>query len=271
MRLAILIAGPTGVGKSMIAREVAAELRGEIVNADSMQVYSDLRVLSARPNSQSMEPIAHHLYGYVDAAERYGLGRWLRDAADAASRIFSRRRVAIFVGGTGLYLTSLERGYVPRERSIRPLSNDELPEGWIKRGAYAKDQPSDLSGRKYLDANHLCTFVIERERAELYQRINENFVGMVANGAILEVNKLLNRGLDPEMPIMKALGVRELSRHILGEVSLDEAIVLGQNSSRKFARRQMTWFRNQMRSWRFVSADKAVGEIIDRVKATTSA
>jgi tRNA dimethylallyltransferase len=260
----ILIAGATGVGKSVVAHRVAAALGGEIINADSMQVYRDLEVLTSRPSADLTSSIAHHLYGFVDGSESYGLGRWLPAAVDVASRIAQRGRVPIFVGGTGLYLTSLERGYVPRERTvIRQADTDGLTPGWIKRGAYIRDKPSTQSGVKYIDPDGSLAFVLERPRAELYSRIEKNFSDMVSAGALREVQRLLERRLDPNLPIMKALGVRELSRHIVGDLPLDEAIALGQASSRKFARRQMTWFRNQMKQWSFIPVNGAVEEIVD--------
>jgi tRNA dimethylallyltransferase len=266
MQSMILIAGPTGVGKSVIAARLAAALGAEVVNADSMQVYGDLRILTARPTAELLALARHHLYGFVDATNEYGLANWLDAAAKTINTLLNRRCPVILVGGTGLYLSALERGYGPVRRFRYAAEREEvakLPPGWSLRGGYATSPPSKSRGINYINSAKLVRVVLERPRQHLYDCINRNFATMARVGAVDEVATLLQRNLHPNRPIMKALGVRELASFIKGEIELDEAIDLGQRNSRKFARRQITWFRNQMADWRFVCADTAVDTIVD--------
>jgi tRNA dimethylallyltransferase len=268
-RIALLIAGPTGVGKSNVAAQVAARLNGEIINADSMQVYADLSILSARPAVDFISSIPHHLFGFVDGCETYGLGNWLPDATQAVNRIQTNNHIPIIVGGTGLYLSAIERGYVPKIRTIVSADNDgadDLGPGWLRRGSFLRSPPSSLRGEGYVPADLVFKFVLERPREELHSRINSNFENMVLQGAIEEVERLVSRRLDSHQPIMKALGVRELAAYLGNELTLNEAILLGQANSRKFARRQMTWFRNQMAGWQFISAEDGGETILSIVR-----
>jgi tRNA dimethylallyltransferase len=264
MKFAVLIAGPTGVGKSIVAAEIAAQLGGEIINADSMQVYADLCVLTARPRRNASCPPKHHLYGFVDGAVEYGLANWLKAASETAGNILTSGRVPVFVGGTGLYLSALELGYDPIRRRIIEAGDQHLQAvaSWEQRGSYLRSPPSLRRGIDYLGVDRTFKFVLERHRADLYERINANFAQMASAGGIDEVARLLDRRLPASKPVMKALGVRELGRYLDGSITLSEAVDLAQRNSRKFARRQITWFRNQMKNWEFLAAETAEKRIL---------
>ncbi len=279
-----LIAGPTASGKSALALGLAEATGGEIVNADALQLYRDLRVLSARPTEAESAQAPHHLYGVVDAAEGWSVGRWQRAAAGVLAEIAGRGRTAIVVGGTGLYFRALTHGLaeipeVPAraraavadlwseggEAAVRgalhagdPVSAERITPGDRQRllralevlqstgkplGAWQADTAPLLAPGSWRGA------VIEPDRAELYARCDARLLAMVAGGALEEAAALMARGLDPLLPAMKAVGFPELARHLAGELTLDEAIVQAQQATRNYAKRQLTWFRNQTPDW----------------------
>jgi tRNA dimethylallyltransferase len=280
----VLIAGPTAGGKSALALRLAEELGGEVVNADALQVYRDLRILSARPTAADEARVPHHLYGFVDAAETWSVGKWLRHAQEALARIAARGRPAVVVGGTGLYFRALTQGLadIPAvPEAVRRLARerfDRLGEAAVRQ-ALAKADPAaaariapgdrqrlvralevlEATGRP-LSAWQAATspalqpgawraMVVEPPRAELYARCDARFEAMVEAGALEETRALLKRGLDPALPAMKAVGVRELGRHLSGELSLPDAVALARQETRRYAKRQLTWFRNQTPDW----------------------
>lgn len=295
---AILIAGPTASGKSALALKLAEQLGGTIINADSMQVYRDLRIITARPTAGEEALVPHRLYGHVDAAENYSVGRWCVEAAHAVAEVTGVGRVPILVGGTGLYFKTLTQGLaaVPpipadirsgvRERlkaeGIAPLYAELLRHD--PKGAQ-RLMPGDRSritralevllatGRPLADwhrdgmkpalegANAVKIFLAP-DREKLYRRIDERFDLMLAMGALEEVDALRRRNLDPALPAMKAHGVPWLIRHLNGEITLAEAAEGGKRDTRRYTRRQATWFRNQLPDWTWVAPDMALGEIL---------
>jgi tRNA dimethylallyltransferase len=282
IRNAVLIAGPTASGKSALALEHARRSGGVIVNADSMQVYGVLRVLTARPGEAELSAAPHLLYGHVDPATSYSTGAWLRDVLRLAESGAFEEKTPIFVGGTGLYFRALLGGLsempeVPahvRERWRRELSEKgplELhgmlehadPEAASRIMARdgqriiraleileATGKPisvwQKLKGRALVDTASLRRIVIEPDRALLARRIEERLDDMVRHGALDEVRALLDRRLDPALPAMKAIGVRPFARQIGGEIDAETAIGEAVIETRQYAKRQMTWFRNQM-------------------------
>lgn len=278
-----LIAGPTASGKSALALSVARDTGGEIVNADSMQLYRDLAVLTARPSGEEETRAPHHLYGVADAADGWSVGRWLRAARTAIDDIAARGRDAVVVGGTGLYFHALTRGLadVPEvPAAVRQATWDRYEgEGeaafrdalrLVDPAAEARIAPFDrqrlsrafevyaATGRSLSDwqaegargalADYRAV-VLDPPREALYARCDARLGAMVAQGALGEAAALLARGLEPSLPLMKAVGLRELGRHLSGELSLAEAIALAQQETRRYVKRQSTWFRNQTPEW----------------------
>jgi tRNA dimethylallyltransferase len=290
---AILIAGPTASGKSALAMRLAEKLDATIVNADSMQVYRDLRIITARPTPEEERRVPHRLYGHVDAAINYSTGQWLRDVGGVLDELARKQSTAILVGGTGLYFKALTAGLaaVPpippdvraqvRERLQRegaPALHAELvrldptaaqritvnDRSRISRAlevVLATGRPLSDWHREGLppliEAKRAAKVFITCERKELVRRIEKRFAAMLAAGALEEVRVLSQRRLDPSLPAMKAHGVPWLIRHLNGKISLDEAAAGGVMDTRRYAKRQLTWFRNQMKDWPWAEADAA--------------
>jgi tRNA dimethylallyltransferase len=297
----VLIAGPTASGKSALALALAEKLGGAIVNADSMQVYSHLRVITARPQPSEEARVPHFLYGHVDEAENYSVGRWCRDVGDVLADLARQGRVPILVGGTGLYFKALTSGLAavpPIPADIRENVRGRLrSEGVAPLYAEltARDpataqrlMPNDRSricralevmlatGRSLTDWHRDCLpplldparaakVFLACERAELVARIEKRFASMLQAGALEEVRALAARKLDPALPAMKAHGVPWLIRHLKGEISLDEAAAGGVMDTRRYAKRQVTWFRNQMKDWPFAGSDEALEILLKSV------
>jgi tRNA dimethylallyltransferase len=286
---AVLIAGPTASGKSALALALAAELDGTVINADSMQVYRDLRVITARPAPDEEARAPHRLYGHVDAAENYSVGRWCVDASAALAEAERAGRLPIVVGGTGLYFKTLLQGLaaipaIPADvragvrgrlaaDGVAPLYA-ELAER--DPATAARLMPADRSritralevvlatGRTLgdwhrdgmkpvIDKACAVRIFLDVERAELYRRIDARFDAMLAAGALEEVRALAERHLDPTLPAMKAHGVPWLIRHLSGEISLDAAAEEGKRDTRRYTKRQATWFRHQLPDWTWIS------------------
>lgn len=295
-RHAILIAGPTASGKSAAALDLARRLGGVIVNADAMQVYAEIKVLSARPGPEEQRLAPHRLFGHVPAAEPYSAARWLADAREALGEAWGHGRAAIVVGGTGLYFRSLDRGLaeVPDVPvAIRAKWRHALAE----RGSHALHEELALrapdEGRRLrptdgqriaralevleatgepLGAHHargaarspladagVTRIAIIPDRDALYRRCDERFVQMMEQGALDEVRRLLALDLDPALPAMRAIGVQALARHLSDEIDLDEAMRVAQRETRNYAKRQLTWLRHQMPAFQLV--DDAAGAI----------
>jgi tRNA dimethylallyltransferase len=290
---AVLIAGPTASGKSALALSLAEALRGTVVNTDSMQVYGDLRVLTARPSADEERRAPHRLYGHVDAAENYSTGRWLADAEQALKEAEAAGRLPIFVGGTGLYFKALTQGLsamppVPAEVRARVradvdgVATAELHArlvGLDPRTAAAL-RPSDrqrliralevfaATGRPLAEwqekpgvplvpPEEATAVFLTVDRQALWRRIDERFEQMLKSGALDEVRRLAARRLDPSLPAMKAHGVPWLMRHLRGEIALEEATAGGKADTRQYSKRQETWFRHQMKGWNWIAPEQA--------------
>jgi tRNA dimethylallyltransferase len=286
---ALLIMGPTASGKSALAMALTERVRGEIVNADSMQVYRDFHVLTARPTSEEEERVPHHLYGHVDAAELYSAGRWLAEALAAIAAIRARGATPILVGGTGLYFKALTQGLaeIPaadpevraalRERVARegaPALHAELSR--FDPITAARLEPNDAprilralevletTGESISALQAATTPLLTRgawsglaltpDRDTLYATIDARFDKMLTQGALDEVRAFAARGLDPALPAMKAHGAPALMAHLRGELTLKEAADIAKRDTRRYAKRQFTWIAGQMPDWPRVTA-----------------
>jgi tRNA dimethylallyltransferase len=289
---AVLIAGPTASGKSALAMRLAEKLGGVIINADSMQVYRDLRVITARPSSEDEARVPHRLYGHVDAAVNYSTGQWLGDVAEVLGEAASQGRVVILVGGTGLYFKALTAGLaavppIPPEiraqvrgrlasEGVRPLYAELIERDPMTATRLMPNDRSRISralevvlatGRSLSDWHReglpplveasVPKVFITCERRELVRRIETRFEAMLKAGALEEVRALAARKLDPALPAMKAHGVPWLIRHLNGEITVGGAAGGAIMDTRRYAKRQLTWFRNQMKDWSWVDADGA--------------
>jgi tRNA dimethylallyltransferase len=282
VRDAILIAGPTASGKSALALELAQREGGVIINADSMQVYSMLDVLTARPGPAELARAPHELYGHVHPSVSYSTGAWLRDVCRLVDEGGSAGRRPIFVGGTGLYFRALLEGLsqmpdIPADMrahwrarladegpaalhallaqddpaaaaAIRPTDSQRIVRALEVLEASGSSIRAWQSGkaRPLVDCATARCIVIEPDRAMLRQHIALRFSRMIAAGAVDEVRALLSLRLDPSLPAMKAIGVRELGLAIEGQISLEEAERLAVTATAQYAKRQSTWFRHQL-------------------------
>ena len=289
----VLIAGPTASGKSALALELAERLDGEIVGADSMQIYRDLRVLTARPSPDEEARAPHHLIGVIDGAERWSVGWWLEAAKAVIADLRGEGKAIIVVGGTGLYFRGLTKGLaampaVPTE--AREAAEAEFAERGemavrtmlktLDAQAEARIAPGDrqrlvralavvrhtglpltvwqAETKPVLPEGSWTGLVVEPEREALYARCDQRLDAMIGDGALEEVAALMARDLPADLPIMKSLGVRELAAHLAGETSLEVALDQAKQATRNYAKRQMTWFRNQTPEWpRIVTAEQA--------------
>jgi tRNA dimethylallyltransferase len=282
MTRALLILGPTASGKTALALSLAERLNGEIINADSMQVYQDLRVLTARPTPEEEALCPHHLFGTVDAAARFSVGEWLRAATPILAAIWARGRTPLIVGGTGLYFKALTGGLAaipdpPAEGvdALRAELSAAGPEALHARlaavdpAAAAALEPRDgvrivralavmeATGRSILDwrteaakpaalgPEDWSGFALTPDRSLLYARIEARFSAMLAAGALDEARALAARRLDPTLPAMKAHGAPWLMAHLEGRMSLEEAAALSVRDTRRYAKRQFTWISHQ--------------------------
>ncbi len=309
MKQALFIAGPTASGKSAFALKVASELNGVIINADSMQVYRDLSILTACPTEAEQASAPHRLYGFLDGAEACSAAVWAALAMQEIEKAWQVGQLPILVGGTGLYFKVLTDGIakVPdipdnvrtqvrkeceevgsetlhRELTrIDPMLARRLAPGDSQRISRAIEvfratsvplsewqkntTPGPMQSADQAGLVEKCVLV--PERAELYRRCDQRFDSMIETGALDEVRALLTRKLSPDLPVMRALGVPSLARFIRNEVPLAEAQEDAKMQTRRFAKRQLTWFRNQFSHWEVANAqymesvfDKLVAKII---------
>lgn len=279
---AILITGPTASGKSALAVALAQKHGGVVINADSMQVYDTLHILTARPDVADMEGIPHHLYGHVPASRHYSTGTWLRDCTALIERLKAEGTLPVLVGGTGLYFKALTGGLSdmpPVSEAIRTSLRDRLRvEGpaTLHDVLVRRDPDSasairaadgqrivraleilDATGRSIrsfqsdnvgaaVDADRALKIVVAPDRSVLRERIDRRFAQMLDHGAIEEVETLLALDIAPDMPVMKAIGVPQIAAMIAGTLSRRDVIETASAATRQYAKRQMTWFRNQM-------------------------
>jgi tRNA dimethylallyltransferase len=290
-----MIAGPTASGKSALAARLAIESGGELINADSMQLYRDLRVLTARPTEAEEASVPHHLFGIADASEAWSVGRWLRAAIAEMARIRARGRTAIVVGGTGLYFRALTLGLadVPETPArFRAAAADRLAligETAFRAELSAMDAPAErrigrgdrqrlmrahavfsATGRALSDWQTATTpalapadwigLVLAPPREALYRRCDARLASMLDAGAIGEVSRLLARGLDPGLPVMKALGVAAFAAQLRGDISPYDALERARRETRRYAKRQATWLRHQAPDWPRIETDDPGGQ-----------
>lgn len=284
----VMICGPTAAGKSGAALALAERWGGTVINADSMQLYRDLRVVTARPDAADEALVPHRLYGVVDGGERASVAAWLEMLAREVETARRAGSLPIVVGGTGMYLQAALQGIAPIPdvpKEIHRACLDELAVlgGAAFRAALAARDPETASrlfdgdsqrlvramgvvratGRPIsawqsdphegaLDGVPLCLAVMP-PREDTYRRIDQRFVTMMEEGAVEEVVMLAARGLDPSLPVMKAIGVREIMAMQGGEISRERAVELASRDSRRYAKRQMTWIRNNYTSQMTIS------------------
>jgi len=292
----ILISGPTASGKSNFAVKIAKKIQGEIINADSMQVYKNLKVLTARPNKIEQKDIKHHLYGVVYLNEKFSTGQWLELAIKKIKNVHKKKKIPILVGGTGLYFQSLINGLVkiPEipikfRNKVRLMSKREGKKKFYKKllklDPKVKDKfdPNDtqrsirayeiksytnismydwLSKTKseFKDSDFL-KLQIETKREKLIERINLRTLGMINGGAIKEVKKFLKLKIRKDQSVNKVIGIAELTQYLNSEITLEEAKELILIKTRQYAKRQATWARTRMVSWVKIDPNKVDGFI----------
>ena len=285
MKPAILIHGPTASGKSALSVALAKRLGGEVINADSMQVYRELRVISARPAAAEMDGVEHHLFGHVAASERYSTGKWLDDVKPVISKVQRRGKVPIIIGGTGLYHLALVEGLseippvpedirgdvaeifkaggvpalrekleqVDRETAERLGEGDKQRlsralEVWFATGKSISSFQGK-KGRPILGEGEWMGVALTPTRSRLYARIDRRFEGMLMEGAMEEARGLASQGLPDDLPAMKAHGIPWLIAYLRGELSAEAAAETATRDTRRYAKRQFTWIGRQFPFW----------------------
>jgi len=281
-RPVLIVAGPTASGKSALALAVAEEFGGVVINADSMQVYRELRILTARPSPEDEARAPHRLYGVLPASERCSAGRWREMALAEIAAAHDAGRLPIVCGGTGLYLKTLTEGLSPMPEvpadiraqlqtrleavgaqalhaelaSCDPDMAERLEAGDSQRVLRALEvlQATGMSLAEWQagpadappETLHFATVLLAPPREVLYAACDERLAAMLDAGALDEVRQLNARNLDPSLPAMKALGVREFSEYLAGNCDIQQALAAAQQATRRYAKRQMTWFRHQI-------------------------
>ena len=284
MKPIICIAGPTASGKSAWAIQIAKSFGGEIINTDALQVYSELNIISARPSRSEMLNVPHHLFGHVDSNFRYSVGNWISEVESLIVDTLARGKSPILTGGTGLYFKSLIEGIakIPSIPSDVILETNKFQEqNGVEglRNLAEKLDPKAASRVLGKDPHRLMRIinvykvtnkpisfwqentkpvvprifchcaVLLPERQKLYDAINNRFDLMMKKGLLNEAERIFTKNIDPSLPIMKAIGLREFFPYFSGDISLDEAVDLAKRNSRRFAKRQFTWFRGQLKNW----------------------
>ncbi|MDG1141836.1 MAG: tRNA (adenosine(37)-N6)-dimethylallyltransferase MiaA [Hellea sp.] len=290
MKPIICIAGPTASGKSAWAIQIAKSFSGEIINTDALQVYSELNIISARPSKSEMLSAPHHLFGHVDSNFRYSVGNWISEVENLIIDILARGKSPILTGGTGLYFRSLIEGIakipiIPSDIILETNKFQEQNGVEGLRNLAGKLDPKAASrvlGKDphrlmriinvYKATNKPISFwqentkpvvprifchcaVLLPERQKLYDAINNRFDLMMKKGLLNEAERIFTKNIDPTLPIMKAIGLREFFPYFSGDISLDEAVHLAKRNSRRFAKRQFTWFRGQLKNWNEVKTE----------------
>jgi tRNA dimethylallyltransferase len=291
-----VIAGPTATGKSDLSISLAKKISGAVINSDSMQVYENLEILTARPTLSEMKNINHHLYGFVDGRERYNVERWCNDASEIIKKTSAKNLTPILVGGTGLYINTLINGLVDlpsipesikieSEKILQEFGKDFLinqiknvdPESlnqinhndtvrlrriWeVFESTGKKFSEWKLNKNKKFITDYkfkILLFLPDREKN--YQVVNSRFVKMMKSGAVEEVKKLLELNLNDSLPVMRAHGVPEIKKYLANESTLEECINKGQQVTRNYVKRQHTWW-NSSNLEIFQKFDKFPSEI----------
>jgi len=296
----ILIAGPTSSGKSNFAIELAKKIKGEIINADSMQVYKQLQILTARPKKKDLKKIKHHLYGFCDVRKKYSTGEWLKLLLKKIKDIRKKKKVPIIVGGTGLYFKALTDGLVKiphipikvrnkirlmqkklgqkefynKLLKLDPLVKNKIEKNDVQRSirAYEIKNYTKISiinwfkkTKKYISSDEFIKLYIDYPRDGLVNRINLRVDDMFADGAIEEVRRFNKLKVKKENSSNKVIGIKEISNLLNKQCTLEQAKELIAIKTRQYAKRQVTWARGQMQSWQKINP-KNLSLILKRLK-----
>ena len=296
----ILISGPTASGKTNFAVKIAKKIQGEIINADSMQVYKILKILTARPNKIEQKDIKHHLYGVIDLNKKFSTGQWLELVIKKIKNIKKKKKIPILVGGTGLYFQSLINGLVkiPEiplkfRNKVRLMSKREGQKKFYKKllkldpkvkdkfdpndtqrsiRAYEIKSYTDISMYDWLARTEsefknsdFLKLYIETKREKLIERINLRTLNMINGGAINEVKKFLKLKIRKDQSVNKVIGIAELTQYLNHEVTLEEAKELISIKTRQYAKRQATWARTRMTSWKKIKPTR-IDDFIKKLK-----
>jgi len=298
----VLLSGPTATGKSSLASKLAEKIDGEIINADSIQLYRDLFILTARPDIKK-EKIKHHCYGFLDGDINWSVGKWIDEVNKILKDVVKREKVPIVVGGTGFYFKAITDGLSPIpdiDKSIRlKIENDLEKNGlaelqkrlaFIDPKASEKINPNDrqrimralevyegtnkkisdfwLMKREKIINYKSINFKIDADREWIYKNCDLRVDYMFENGAVEEVGHLLNKNYSQNSPIMKAIGVDEITSFLNSDITLDRALELIKFKTHQYAKRQITWINNQMISWNSINtqySNKIINEIIKKL------
>ena len=299
----ILISGPTASGKSNFAVKIAEKINGEIINADSMQVYKQLKILTARPNKQEQKNIKHHMYGVVDLDKKFSTGQWLKAAIKKIQKIKKRKKIPILVGGTGLYFQSLIDGLVkiPEipfkiRNKIRLIQKKNGQKEFYKKlikidpNVKNKFDPNDAqrsvrafeiklftkismydwlnkTKSEFKDDEFLKLYV-DFKREDLIKRISLRTIMMIEEGAIKEVKRFIKSKIKKSQSVSKVIGIDELTQYLDEKVNLDQAKELITIKTRQYAKRQATWARSRMRSWEKINPNK-ITDFIKKLKKSS--
>jgi tRNA dimethylallyltransferase len=299
----ILVSGPTASGKSNFAIKVAKKIDGEIINADSMQVYKQLKILTARPNKEEQKNIKHHMYGIIDLKKKFSTGQWLKEATKKIKEIKKRKKIPILVGGTGLYFQSLIDGLVKipeipikfrnKIRSIQkkegqrkfyktllridPMVKDKFDQNDTQRTirAYEIKSFTKISMYEWLSKTksefkdeEFLKLYIDFKREDLIKRISLRTIKMIEIGAIKEVKKFIKSKIKKDLSVSRVIGIDELTQHLDKKINLDQAQELISIKTRQYAKRQATWARSRMTSWEKINPIK-IADYIKKLKKSS--
>ena len=299
----ILISGPTASGKSNFAVKIAKKIDGEIINADSMQVYKKLKILTARPKKKEEKNIRHHMYGVIDLNKRFSTGQWLKIAIKKIKEIKNRKKIPILVGGTGLYFQSLINGLVKIPKiplkfrnkirlmqkqngqkkfykqllKIDPKSKKKFDPNDIQRTIRAFEIKSFTKISMYewlkktkpeFKEDEFLKLYIDFKREELVKRISLRSAKMMEDGAIIEVKKFMKLKIKKNLSVNRVIGIDELTQYLDGKINLNQASELISIKTRQYAKRQATWARSRMTSWEKINPIK-IGDYIKKLKKSS--
>jgi len=272
------IVGPTCIGKSSLAIKLAKEFNGQIINADSMQVYENLNILTARPNHKEIKEVKHHLFGHVKGSTRYNVAKWCEESSVIIKKCVRNNTPAIVVGGTGMYVDKLINGlvdipFIPenyKKKSEELISNEGIKKFFNIVSKFDKKSVKNINSndinrlkriwevymytnipmsdwiarksKKFLNNPRYFLYLFLPDRKNNYERVNKRFVNMIKQGAIVEVQELLELNLNKSLPIMRAHGVPEISLYLQKKINLEECIKKGQQVTRNYVKRQHTWW-----------------------------
>jgi tRNA dimethylallyltransferase len=299
----ILISGPTASGKSNFAVKIAKKIGGEIINADSMQVYKQLKILTARPNKEEQKNIKHHMFGVIDLNKKFSTGQWLNTAIKKIKAIKKRKKIPILVGGTGLYFQSLIDGLVKipeipvkfrnkirliqkkngqkkfykKLLKIDPIAKDKFDQNDTQRTIRAFEVKSftNISMYEWLNKTksefkegEFLKLYIDFKREDLIKRISLRTIKMIEEGAIKEVKKFIKSKIKKDLSVNRVIGIDELTQYLNEKINLDQAHELISIKTRQYAKRQATWARSRMTSWEKINPIK-INNYIKKLKKSS--